>query len=152
MYHAGYIAFRFIRKVEEQQGCLPHLCKVTMFNPNLICGKKTNSRTAVASTKEAWKARKLHWSKHPIFYSNPDFSFSQKHWAAKQFRSAHCSSANSLNSWKFILPKFRVLTLLLTRPMFLRITNFPQGTASAAQAAPLLTSHELMCACEHQVQ
>lgn len=55
MYHAGYIAFRFIRKAEEQQGCLPHLCKVIMFNPNLICGEKVNNRTAVAGLKEPEK-------------------------------------------------------------------------------------------------
>lgn len=52
MYHAGYITFRFIRKAEEQQGCLLHLCKVIMFNPNLMCGAKANNRSAVAGLKE----------------------------------------------------------------------------------------------------
>lgn len=52
-YHAGYIAFRFIRKAEEQQGYLPHLCKVIMFNLNILCGEKANNRTAVPAIKEA---------------------------------------------------------------------------------------------------
>lgn len=84
IYHAGYIAFRFIRKAEKQQGCLPQLYKVIMFNPNLICGEKANNSTAVAGIREAWKGRKLHWSKPHVFYSNPHFSSSRMRRDKKQ--------------------------------------------------------------------
>lgn len=53
MYLAGYITFIFIRKAEDQQGCLPRLCKAITFNLNLICGEKANNRAAVAGIKEA---------------------------------------------------------------------------------------------------
>jgi len=64
--------------------------------------------------------------------------------------SEEISSNNSLNSPKFTILKFRVLTLLFSRPTFLKTTN-PTRAATAAQAASDLNAFKsLLCIAEQQ--
>lgn len=64
--------------------------------------------------------------------------------------SEEVSSSSSLSGPGFAILKFRVLTLLFSRPTFLKTTN-PTRAATAAQAASDLNAFKsLLCIAEQQ--
>lgn len=56
-----------------------------------------------------------------------------------QTTSQEISSNNSSNSWKFPLLKFRVLSLLFVRPVFLKMTNTTRAGLLHPRLSPVLT-------------